>query len=289
MKTVNFDDFKCRCSKISAVLAVSAENRPLSDKQAQDIIDLEKKDKLTEKQAIELARLQTKRDAPPGITYSIGCIDYLTEWYAWNVYGKLPIDKEAMDMIPTEKGKKVEAESILLLSKVEGKIYTKNDKRVSNEFLTGEPDVYEGSDIMAAESVTDMKNSVDYPCFLKQINTPLESTYLKQVRGYGDITGAKDLSITRALVSMPLEMIMDYQDRIARKLGVIDRETESFQKMWQKWEQSMVFDDIPIHLRIHKTKLEPFTKEEQIFLYDRVKYCRDWLWKFNETYQSLNL
>jgi hypothetical protein len=289
MKTINFDDFKCRCSKISAVLAVSAENKPLSDPQRQELERLENKEKLTAIQAVDLARLQTKRDAPPEITYSIGCIDYLTEWYAWYVYGKMPVDKETMEMIPTEKGKKVEAESILLLSKVDGKIYCKNEQRVSNDFLTGEPDVFEGEHIMAAKTLTDMKNSVDYPCFLKQISKPLEKSYIRQVQGYGDITGAQDLSITRAIVNMPLEIIMEYQDKIARKLGIIDRETESFQKIWEQWEQSMVFDDIPMRLRIHKTIVSPFTAEERTLLYDRVKYCREWLWKFHENYSNLNI
>ena len=289
MKTINFDDFKCRCSKIGAVLAVSAENKPLTPKQLEDIKKYENKPNLTPTQAADLIRLKAKMDAPPEITYSLTCIEYLTEWYSWYVHGKKPVDREAMDMIPTEKGKKVQTESILLLSKVEGKLYIENKERVSNDYLSGEPDVYEGNNIMSANSITDMKNSVDHPCFLKQIVSPLEKNYIKQIKGYGDITGAKDLSITRALVNMPPEMIMDYQDRIARKMGVIDRETQSFQEEWAIWERSMIFDDIPMHQRIHKTKVEPFTEEERTFLYDRIKYCRDWLWKFHEQYSTMNL
>lgn len=289
MKTVNFDDFKCRCSKIDVLFAIPSANRPLTEKQAQDLEKLEAKVVLTPNQEVELAKLRVKKDLPPEIPMTVGCIDYLMEWYAWKVHGKKAVDKESMEMIPTEKGKKVEAASITLLSKVEGKLYHKNEERVENDFLCGEPDVYEGAHIMAALSVTDMKNSLDYPKFLKQINSPLENKYIKQVKGYGDITGAKDLSITRAIVSFPDEMIMDYQQRIIRKLGVIDPSTPSFQEIWQQWERSMTFDDIPMHLRIHKTVVEPFTTEEQTYLYDRVKYCRDWLWKFHESYSKFNL
>lgn len=289
MKEVNFDEFKCRCSKIDVMFAVAPENRPLTELQKKELARLERKSQLTPLQEIELAKLITKRDAPPIIPLSVGCIDYLMEWYSWKVFGKIAVDKESMEMVPTEKGKKVEAASIILLSKVEGKLYQKNDQRIENDFLCGEPDVYEGEDIMAATAVTDMKNSLDYPKFLKQINTPLENKYIKQVKGYGNITGAQDLSITRTLVSFPDEMIMDYQDRIARKMGIIDRETRSFQEIWQQWEQSMLFDDIPMNLRVHKTKVNPFTAEEQTFLYDRVKYCRDWLWKFHETYSQFNI
>lgn len=289
MKEVNFDEFKCRCSKIDVLFAIPPASRPLTEKQAQDLEKLEAKTVLTPNQEVELAKLRAKKELPPEIPMTVGCIDYLMEWYAWKVYGKKAVDKESMEMIPTEKGKKVEAASIILLSKVEGKMYQKNDQRIENDFLCGEPDVYEGEDIMAATAVTDMKNSLDYPKFLKQINTPLENKYIKQIKGYGNITGAQDLSITRTLVSFPDEMIMDYQDRIARKMGVIDRDTDSFQEIWQQWEQSMIFDDIPMNLRVHKTKVEPFTSEEQTFLYDRVKYCRDWLWKFHENYSKFNI
>lgn len=288
MKTVNFDDFKCRCSKIDTLFAIPPASKPLTPPQQEELEKLEKKPFLSFAQEERYKKLLAKRDTPPEIPMSIGVIEYLMEWYAWKVYGKKPVDKESMEMIPTEKGKKVEAASIVLLSKVEGRWYQKNDQRVENDFLSGEPDVYEGQDIMAATSVTDMKNSLDYPRFLKQINTPLENKYIKQIKGYGDITGAQDLSITRTLVSFPDEMIMDYQDRIARKLGVIDRDTVSFQEVWEEWEKSMLFDDIPMQLRVHKTKVEPFTTEEQTFLYDRVKYCRDWLWKFHENYCNLN-
>ena len=284
----NFDLFKCRCSSIDKVLAITSENRPLTEKQAQELDALEFKEKLTEKQAIRLAELQLKREAPPEIILSDGCIGYLMEWYSWYMYGKIPVDKESMDMMQTQKGKKVEDDSIKMLSTWEGIDYVKNDLIVENEFLRGEPDVYKGEHIMAATMVTDMKNSWDYPCFLKQINKPLEKKYIKQVQGYGDITGAQDLSITRTIVSMPLEMIKDYQDKVARKLGVIDTETPYFQEIWQQWERSMVFEDIPVNLRIHKTKVDPFTNEERTFLYDRIKYCREWLWKFHETYSNLN-
>lgn len=288
MEKVNFDLFKCRCSSIDKLLAVPPENRPLTEKQLEELSKLESKDKLTDNQKTKLAELQLRKDAPKEIPLGDGAIGYLMEWYAWEMYGKIPVDKESLDMLQTQKGKKVEADSILMLSKFEGIWYEKNDIKVENEYLRGEPDVFQGEHIMAATMITDMKNSWDYPCFLKQINKPLEKKYIKQVQGYGDITGAKDLSITRSLVSMPIEMIKDYQDKIARKLGVIDTETAYFQEIWQKWEQSMVFDDIPINLRIHKTKVEPFTEEERAFLYDRVKYSRDWLWKFHETYSSLN-
>lgn len=288
MTTINFDKFKCRCSAIDTFFVTPQESRGITENQLEELSKLESKEKLTDKQKERLLELQLKKDKPKVITLGQGVINYLMDWYAWNVYGKIPVDKESMELLPTEKGKKVEKASIELLSEVEGKTYFKNDIRVENEYLTGEPDVYEGPEIMAANAITDMKNSWDYPGFLKQINKEVEKKYINQVQGYGDITGATDLSITRAIVSMPPEMIMDYQDKIAKKMGVIDRETFEFQKVWQKWEFSMNYDEIPAKLRIFKVKIDPFTEEERQLLYDRVKYAREWLWNFHEAYSKIN-
>jgi hypothetical protein len=290
MKKVNFDLFKCRCSKINALLACSAENKPITPTQLEELAKLEKKDKdkLTLNQSEKLVYLQMKMNTPKEVPLGEGAITYLMEWYALEIYGKISVDKESLELLPTEKGKKVEADSISMLSRFDGVLYEKNDIKVENDFLRGEPDVFSGEHIMAAKSLTDMKNSWDYPGFLKQINKPLEKNYIKQVQGYGDITGATELSITRCIVNMPIEMIKEYYDKVARKMGVIDTDTAYFQEIWEQWEQSMIFDDIPVNLRIHKTKVEPFSQEERDLLYDRVKYSRDWLWKFHETYSLLN-
>ena len=51
----------------------------------------------------------------------------------------------------------------------------------------------------------------------------------------------------------------------------------------------MRFDHMPVHKRVHKIKIEPFSEFERQKLYDRVKIGRDWLNEFHEKYKRLNI
>src|SRR5690242_3458836 len=133
MEQINFDDFKCRASAAHKLLSQSRSNPCITEKQQEELADLEKRDKLTPKQQERLAELVIKRENSQKIVLSDTCIEYLMEWYALNVYGKLPVSKEAMYIQYVEKGLDVEKDSIDLLSIVEGELYSKNEERVAND------------------------------------------------------------------------------------------------------------------------------------------------------------
>ena len=122
-------------------------------------MELKKKEKLTTKQQEKLAELLLKKDSEPKVELSETCLTYLMEWYSWEVFGKAPVDKEAMYIQYCEKGKDVEEDSITLLSLVEGEFYQKNEDRICNDFLTGIPDVYKGDQLIGATKITDIKSA----------------------------------------------------------------------------------------------------------------------------------
>lgn len=291
--TINFDDFKVRCSAIQKVLSNSQDNPVLTEKQAIELVDLEEKlqknGSITQKQQERLAELKVKQENGKKIILSDTCISYLMEVYAWEVYGMIPVGKESMDLLGMRKGKKVETESVALLSEVDGIEYKIHKDRIFNEYLSGEIDVYAGEHVYAAVNVSDMKNATDYPTFLKKIHTGLENGQKEQIQGYGDITGARDLYIVNSLVDCPEEDIIEMQWRVAKKMGAATTESTEFLEEWPKWERSMRFGRIPKHQRISKIKVDPFSDHKRQFLYDRVKICRDWLNNFHEQYQKLNL
>lgn len=288
MNNTNWQDFKCRCSSIDKAIAKSRSNPVLTEKQIARMDELEKKDKLTDNMFAELAELHVKKENGKKIILSDTYIEYLMEYYAWETSGKKSVDREVMYIQFVEKGKEVENESILLLNYVEGLNYQKNEQRVYNDFLSGEPDVFVGEEIMSATKITDLKSCWDYPGFLKKINQSIELKYELQIRGYMDITGATEGEIAYTLVNTPMRLAKDIHDALLRRMNVISEESPEFIKEWEILERSMFFDDIPKRKRVYKQKIEPFSDFDIQFLYDRVKIGREWLQTFDEMYQKLN-
>lgn len=292
-REVNWDNFKCRCSSISKIMSKSKDNPCLTETMAKRIEELEARattKPLTDKMQAELAELYVRKENSKKVILSDTCIDYLMETYAWEKEAMKPLGKEFLDEVfAIQKGKQVEEESITLLSLVDKKFYVKNDERVYNDYLSGEPDIFIGDNIYNADEIVDIKSLWDYPIFLKSIHKALENGYNDQVGGYCDITGARKGSIARCLVSMSPEMREDWRRRLSFRGGYATDESPEFIEAWAELEHSMIFDKIPIHKRVFKVDVEPFSAERRQIVYDRVKVCREWLWKFDEQYQNLNL
>lgn len=286
--TINWSDFRCRCSSIDKAFAKSRSNPVLTEKQCLRLDELEKKSTLTSNMVAELAELQVKKGNGSKIILSDVFIEYLMEYYAWVTAKRKPVSKELMYVQFLEKGKEVEKESIELLNFVEGTEYVKNEERVYNDFLSGEPDVFIGDHVMNATKISDTKSCWDYPGFLKMINQAVSNPRDRQVKGYLDITGAMEGEIACCLVNTPLKIIKDFHDALLRKMDVISELSTEFIAEWEILERSMIFDDIPKHKRVWKQPIEPFNDFDRNYLYDRVKIARDWLYTFDEMYQKLN-
>lgn len=288
MSTVNWENFKCRCSGISKITSNKQGFEPLTDLQEAKVKEFEVKLTLTDKQRDEYLRLLAKREASKGIVLSDTCVGYLMEVYAWETEGMISVSKESMDILQIKKGKLQEKQAGALLSFVDDSTYKEHKERISNDFLSGEIDLYLGESILTATHVSDIKNSWDYPTFLKKIHIGIENGQTEQLQGYGDITGAKNLHVANCLVDAPDEIIEETKWRVAKKFNAVTIESPDFLVEWAKWEKSMRFSHIPPHQRVHKIKVEPFSTSEQQKVYDRVKVCRDFLWKFDESYQKMN-
>ncbi len=204
--------FKCRCSVITKMMANKQGFAPLSDIQVTRLAELRKRNDgegkpLTEPMKLELAELLVKESNKDKIILSDSCIEYLMEVYSWETQGMIAVSKESLETLGMKKGKMQELQSGVLLGFVDDVVYKTHKERISNEFLTGEIDFYLGNDIYTATNITDAKNAFDYPTFLKKINNGLENGQQDQIRGYGDISGAKDLFIAYTLVDTPDEIM----------------------------------------------------------------------------------
>jgi len=292
MNNTNWDDFKCRCSGISKIMADKRGFAPLTEIQKVEMKDLEEKEKtkgLTGPQKDKLTSLYAKRELSKQIVLSDTCISYLMEVYAWETRGMISFGKEVWEIDQLTKGKLMEEESITLISVHDDVLYFKNDERIYNNYLSGEPDIFLGDHIMNADVIIDAKTCFDYPGFLQKTQEELNPVYDLQVKGYCDITNAKEGHVAYCLVDMPESMIGDYKRKLFYKMDVATEDNIEFKKKWEIMERSMRFKSIPPSQRVHKMPVQLFTESERQAVYDRVKVCRDWLWKFDEKYKSLNL
>lgn len=293
MSEINFDSFKVRCSAISKVLSESRDNPTLTENQEKLLQKYrEKLDAggiITPNQQIEFTALRQKEANGSKLILSDTCIEYLMVEYAWATEGMISVNREALDLVATKKGNMTEGESGDLLIRVDKLPYKQHKDRIYNDFLSGEIDLYAGEHVMSAEIIVDIKQSFDYPTFLKKIHTKVDKSNDFQVKGYQDITGARIGYIADTLITCPPEVVNAMQWKLVNKMNALTTESPEFVLEWAKWEHSMNFDKIPIHKRVHKKKITPLTEFEKSWLYDEVKKCRQWLNDFHEQYQKMNL
>lgn len=286
---IDFSTFKARASMTSTVVAENSQSKQLTELQKNRIKELEAKDKITDKQKLELAELLLKAENSKKILLSDGYIGYLMEEYAYITEGMVKVDKdfEGLQML---NGTLVEADSIITLREATGKLYMPNindqdeQDRVFNEYLSGCPDAYLGNSLMEAEEIPDIKSRFDYPTFLNKIHIPITKAERYQVATYCLITGAKTGFIADCLSNVHDEVKEGLKYRLFNKMQgkAATQENPEFLKKWAVIEKSCNFSGINPKNRVYKRNVELFTEHETQFLYDQVKRGRDFLNNFHE-------
>lgn len=290
MSVINWESWKCRCSSISKILTNGKGSEPVTEKQWETIRETEKKIEngtATEKQKLEYARLLQKDENSKQVVLGESAISYLLEEYAWVTAEKCSITKE-LEIEQIQKGRLGEKEGRELLSYVDDYYYEKNEERLYNDFLSGEPDTWRGESVHNAEECPDIKVIWDYPGFLKKIVKPIEPEYDMQLKGYGILTGAKKLFRAATCVTTPEEVRNSVKMRLFYKRAYLTEEDPAFLKEWAILERSMIMEGIPHRQRVHKLYVHPATKSEIDAIRERVKCCREWLNNFHEQYLKLN-
>ena len=282
MSTVNWNEVLFRCSCLGKIMS-EGKGTVLTEKQAERIVELQGKDSRTPKQDEELITLMAKRDAPP--TLGDSCISYLKEVYIWEKYGKEPIGGSERSKY-TMKGKLVEEESIMMLSRIDSQTYTKNDKRYRSEYLTGEPDIIVTQDDTIVK-IIDIKSSYDFATLLANIGSPLNPLYRYQVQGYMALTGAKTAEVCYCLVNMPQEMINSEKKRLFYALNAATEDNPEYKKQVSKLDNNATFDEVPIRERVIRFPIE-YDQSLIDKVYKRIEQCRAWLSEFDSYHEKLN-
>lgn len=196
---------------------------------------------------------------------------HLVDVYVSEKYGR----KKDISNCYIEKGLAVEDDSITLLSRHTKKFHKKNDIRLSNEFIQGEPDLFDGESIEKAELIIDIKSSWDIFTFFRTKKDHINKMYWWQLQSYMWLTGAKKSQLVYCLVNTPDTIINDEKRKLMWKIGAID-ENETTEKAFAELDRAMTFDDIPLDERINIIEID---RDDQAIerIMNRVIECRTWM------------
>ncbi len=146
-----------------------------------------------------LGKLMTEPRSKSEGVLSVGAKTYIRELAAQEIFGvEFEISSKAI-----EKGIDVEGDSIDLLNSVRGLSLFKNTERKSNEFITGECDLFDAE----AKRGHDIKSSWSIATFPITVADCEDRLYEWQMRGYMALWDADEWEVNYCLVDTPDRLI----------------------------------------------------------------------------------
>ena len=202
-----------------------------------------------------------------------GVITHLIDKYVSQEYGR---ESDVFNRY-IAKGLMVEEASITLYTLATGKMFIKNETRLSNEYINGTPDLYIGSSIDKAEVIIDIKSSYDIFTFYRAKYGKLNKVYYWQLQGYMALTGAKKARLVYCLVDTPDSIVEGSKFALARQMNLIDPHTDNnYLEAAEKLEKLAKYDDIDIKERIHEIEIDRNDDDIQR-LYTRIQQCLEYM------------
>jgi len=152
-------------------------------------------------------------------------------------YGREPI----VDSKEMQKGRRVEEDSISLLSEVRGKLYIKNRLHLKNDFIMGT------LDLQTEDAVIDIKSPFNIFTFAK---AEVEPQYAWQLTGYMWLANKQKAEIAYTLVDAPEDMIFEELKRYCYMTNVFKEQEYEYGELEDKVRHLMTYKDIPKEKRV---------------------------------------
>ena len=211
------------------------------------------------------------------IMLSETCKTYLIQSYVFAKYGRVR-EIQTKQMI---KGTISEDDSIKLFAALEKRPYTKNEYRLSNEYITGCPDLHDHPNIIESTEIIDIKTCWDIFTFLSNVDNFDNDFYYWQIMGYLALTGSQIGTIAYCLVSTPDSIIEGEKYNLLKRLDVVTEEAPEFKREYQKLIANRKYDDIPMQDRMLAYSIERNDDDIEM-IYKKVEKCREYLAEFEE-------
>lgn len=206
---VYFKKYKVSCTSLYDLVKNAKGNLPPSD-------TLEEKYKsLFEKKVGELS----KPENTTVLNYLSGAYNYdpsilssdvkaaLRKYFIYEYYGQGAIySYEGKENIAYAKSRYCEKEAIDMLSLVDGKKYSKNEKLYQNNFFKGIPDIIYKSN-KKVESVLDIKVCLDISSFTEKKFSKVSDEHYWQMQGYMDLLKLPKATLVYVLPDMPNSLL----------------------------------------------------------------------------------
>lgn len=146
-----------------------------------------------------IGKLMTEPRSKSEGPLSVGAKTYIRELAAQEIFGvEFEVSSKAI-----EKGIECEGDSIDLLNKVRGLSLFKNTERKTNDFITGECDLFDES----ARRGHDIKSSWSIATFPITVADCEDKLYEWQMRGYMALWDANEWEVNYCLVDTPDRLI----------------------------------------------------------------------------------
>jgi hypothetical protein len=197
---------------------------------------------------------------------------HLIDVYVSEVYGR----KTEIFNKYISKGNQVEEDSITLFSRVNKEFFTKNEKHLSNDYIKGTPDLFQGASIDNADKIIDIKSSWDIFTYFRTRGKDMNKLYYWQLMGYMALTGAQSATLAYCLVDTPDTLLNDEKRKLHWKMGLIDDNHPDFIEACEEIDKLGKYDDIPLKDRVYTIHVE--RNESDINrIYQRVMEAREWM------------
>lgn len=224
---------------------------------------------------------QSKADKDAG-KLSKTCQKELIKIYCQEIYGR----KKDITTNKMLKGTEAEENSITLFSRVEKRMFYKNEEQLENEWFKGHVDIYEGPGVREAITVWDIKSRWELETFMPKLTEDVETGEELQLQVYFDLTGATYGGIANTLVDCPISILEDEKRRLLFSMNVATEFSPEYLEAAAELEKRLTFPDIDYRERVIKQEVQ---RNDEIIekMKAKVPVMRRWLKEFHEKHMNL--
>lgn len=149
-----------------------------------------------------------------------------------------------------EKGNELEEDAITLVSLQTKIFHKKNKETLSNDWISGTPDLFIGESIQNADFIEDTKCSWDVFTFNRTKHKKVNDLYYWQMQGYMMLTGAKEARLRYCLLNATDDLIRDELRKLFYAMRLPDfQETPEFMDRAAMVERNMIYDLVEFRKR----------------------------------------